>query len=188
MSRAVRLCCAAVVRRRVIVHRRAAVFPKALTCVRKARVTERRIIGLHAAGLVLLALLGVQWIRVPAQPFDLTKDEHALRFEGFSAPEGDARWSLNDHPRLRFNRPLPREFTLRVSGRAAASTGTDVFVRVAGGRPQLIHFPATGTTQDIALVNPWLASAIDWSVVPLHAESSREPKAAVALTGLELLR
>ncbi len=151
-------------------------------------MSERRIIGLYAGGLLLLSLICVHGMRVSHQSIDVTGVAAGVLFEGFAAPESGGRWTNNARPRLRFDRPLPRQFMLRMSG-YGAGTGQDVVVGVPGGSSQVLHLLAADSTYDVRLENPWLASAIVWTIAPSQSPQSggdnHDP--AIALTRLEVM-
>ena len=149
-------------------------------------MTERRWIGLYAMALLVIAIvamLATAGLRVPARTIDVAANDPRTRFEGFSEPEGTGRRLVDAESRIRFDRPLPRRFTLRLSGRATGAAAADVDVRAAGGEPHRLRFEATESTHELVLSNPWAASAIAWSLPP--GEASGPP--AIALSRIELL-
>lgn len=154
-------------------------------------MTERRLICLYALGLLLMASLSVPALRAAGRDIDLAASSDAVRFEGFAAEEGGARRTIASEPRVLFDRPLPRELVLRVSGHATGvGEGKDVMVRIPGGQAQSIRFLPSGTSQDVKLSNPWFASAILWSIpcAPGAGDGCSNAGNGIALTGLQVLR
>jgi hypothetical protein len=156
-------------------------------------VTERRLIGLYAMGLLVLAALLTHWMRAADLSIDVSATPEGVRFEGFAAPDASGRWSIATEPRVRFDRPLPQELTLRVSGRAsAANIDRDIVVRIPGGAAAVFRLSASDSTQEVRLTNPWSASAITWTIPgaqspgPL-ASGDDDRELGIALTRLEVL-
>ena len=163
-------------------------------------MTERRWIGLYAAALLVAATLCIAWTHVSARTIEVSAIHSEYwpeyRFDGFSEPEGSRRWSNTAEPRLRFDRPLPRRFTLRLTGQTEAASGLDVEVRVPGGESRRFRLTTTESTQDVELDNPWFASAIVWTLpdgqeraatagAEPHDIRKDEPR-ALALTRIEV--
>lgn len=119
-----------------------------------------------AAGLFLLAAVAAPSLRPPPAAIDLSRSERGVRFDGFSAESAEGRSSTTGRSRLVLDRPLPREFTLRLTGRViAAANGVDMIVSVRGGDSRRVRFQKDETTHEARLANPWHASTVEWTFV-----------------------
>ena len=159
-------------------------------------MTERRWIALYAAALLVVSTLCIALTHVSARTIEVSATDAEYRFDGFSEPEGSRRWSNAAEPRLRFDRPLPRRFTLRLTGQTEVASELDVEVRVPGGESRRFRLTTTESTQDVELDNPWFASAIVWTLpdrgeraAPAGAEPHdmrKEEPRALAFTRIEV--
>jgi hypothetical protein len=153
-------------------------------------VSERQLISAYAAMLLLVVVIIVLALPLRQRRVDLGLESPGVEIQGLADPAFSGRPSIGNHGRIGFLRPLPREFTLRVSGRSDAAGPVDVAVHVQGGSTTVLRLDPSGGTYDARLENPWFASAVDWTLPVLpdsRTGAATVPVPRVVLSGVEIL-